>query len=83
MTRSEISNDTGSALTVALEPWAEEVVLQPKCSLTLSISGSVGYISHLDVAVGYIIIGFASGSKVKMSIAGKHIENKALQIPAP
>lgn len=78
-----ITNDHPEALTVIVEPWAEEVVLSPKSSLLLTVLCDREGMLEVATDPNYFTVWFWAGCRVKLALNGQDLTMPSLLIPSP
>ncbi len=81
-TRITVTNEKEQAITLYLEPWAEEYVIEPNGSLGLIGSGPPGQFEVAACKEGLTVYGW-SGSTVRVLRDGVDVSEGSGEIPSP
>lgn len=77
-----VTNEQEQAITLYLEPWAEEYVIEPNGSLDLLGSGPPGQFEVAACRGGLTVYGW-SGSTVRVFRGGVDVSEGSGEIPSP
>ena len=80
--RLTVTNEQDGAITLYLEPWAEEHVIAPNISLELIGSGPPGQFEVAACRDGLTVYGW-SGSTVRVFRDGVEVSVASGEIPSP
>jgi hypothetical protein len=78
-----ITNDHPEALTVLIEPWAEEIVLRPTSSLLLTVLCDREGMLEVATDPNYFTVWFWTGCRVKLALNGEELVMPSLLRRAP
>ena len=78
-----IHNENPEPLTVIVEPWAEEVVISPGSSLSLTVLYDREGLLETAIDPKYYTVWLWGGCRVKLALNGEDLTMPSLLIPSP